>query len=219
MVNLIPTMTSNTTPSGVAYAITKYGPDYDAWKMFDKDDSTYWLCSGSGHYHWVSYVFPTSNVVNKYSLTARDDGGSLPEIWTLYGSTTGEFTGEEVELDSQTAQSFSAGEKKEYSFSNTTPYLGYKIKFTAYLEYVGIAEMELGADSLQETILSDVNFSGTEEQTITSDVNFTAPRETILSDVNFTLPQETILSDVSFVEEVLYDVTNDVRFIDRKSVV
>lgn len=45
----VPTMTSNTTPSGVASATSEYSqnPVYQAYKAFDKDDSTQWISNST----------------------------------------------------------------------------------------------------------------------------------------------------------------------------
>ena len=43
---LIPTMTSNTTPSGVASSSTDYSSSYQAWRAFD-GASTEWSSLGS----------------------------------------------------------------------------------------------------------------------------------------------------------------------------
>ena len=53
----IPTMTNNTTPSGVASASSIYNSGYDAWKAFDNTTS-YWItASGVIVNAWVKYDF------------------------------------------------------------------------------------------------------------------------------------------------------------------
>lgn len=56
----VPTMTSNTTPSGVAFSSTPYSSDYVAYKAFDKNTTTSFATSSTaGEYH-VGYEFPQS---------------------------------------------------------------------------------------------------------------------------------------------------------------
>jgi hypothetical protein len=53
----VPTMTSNTTPSGVASASTIYGSGYEAYRAFDNDASTFWSAAASDANKWVKYYF------------------------------------------------------------------------------------------------------------------------------------------------------------------
>ena len=58
----VPTMTSNTTPSGVAsasYEVHEGGTYYDAWKAFDNDNSDCWS-SNSKTDQWLAYEFTRS---------------------------------------------------------------------------------------------------------------------------------------------------------------
>lgn len=61
----VPTMTSNTAPSGTASASTTYASEYAAWKAFDNDDNSLWNSSESTPYpsgiEWLRYSF-TSDV-------------------------------------------------------------------------------------------------------------------------------------------------------------
>ena len=85
---LVPTMTSNTTPSGyVASASSIYGSGYEAYKAFDNNASTFWNASGSSDY--IQIEFPTavvikyvralvqdSNKIGTYKIQASNDGFS-----------------------------------------------------------------------------------------------------------------------------------------------
>lgn len=57
----VPTMTSDTTPSGTASAINQYSASYAAWKAFDNNDSTAWIGStgsaASYSNRWIGYAF------------------------------------------------------------------------------------------------------------------------------------------------------------------
>lgn len=63
-VDFIPTMTSNTTPSGVVSATSVYDAGHAAWKTFDGDDTTTSLSANNASVPWyVQYAFasPISN--------------------------------------------------------------------------------------------------------------------------------------------------------------
>ena len=66
---LIPTMTSNTTPSGVASGSSINSDNYDFWHAFAPTDLRGWLASVTAPYlfanDYVSYEFPSAVVVDK----------------------------------------------------------------------------------------------------------------------------------------------------------
>lgn len=60
----VPTMTSDTTPSGIASASTIYSNSYRAWRAFDGNTAQYW-CSANGAVtnQYVQYAFPDDVIV------------------------------------------------------------------------------------------------------------------------------------------------------------
>ena len=150
-ISAIPTMTSNTTPSGVASASSYVGAFYP-WKAMSSnntDEFTSWAASGTSG--WLQYQFPSAKIITSYSITSRNEGGGLaraPKAWTLEASSTGVFGGEEVTLDSQsgiTDWASGANIRKTFSFSNTTAYVYYRLYITESNDatHIGIGEFEL----------------------------------------------------------------------------
>lgn len=146
--DLIPTMTSNTTPSGVASASDDLGGDYPAYRAFDKvnvgDAGNGWACSGTSG--WLQYQFPSSHIITQYTVTNRDAGvlSRAPKSWTFQGSSDGSsFT----TLDTQTniTDWASTTIKHTYPITNTTSYTYYRLNITASNDpsYVGVGEMEM----------------------------------------------------------------------------
>lgn len=90
----VPVMTSNTTPSGVAFAsseATAGGITYYAYRAFNGDISTPWASSEvSPTYCWIGYKFPTTKKIYKtvvrftqnttYYLQGSDDGITYTNI-------------------------------------------------------------------------------------------------------------------------------------------
>lgn len=53
----VPKLSSNTGTNGEASADRVSSSSYDAWKVFDDDDSTFWMTGGSSAPHWIQYKF------------------------------------------------------------------------------------------------------------------------------------------------------------------
>jgi len=150
-VNLIPTMTSATTPSGIMSASDEYNSDYAAWKAGDKFNEGTELTNMSWHTNvisfpgpWLQYQLSSSKIVNGYSIQARDWASTnSPTHWILQGSADGILWDD---LDEQTEQTFSQNEKKSYlNIGNSVIYLYYRLYFVegSNSSYVDIGEWEL----------------------------------------------------------------------------
>lgn len=99
--NAIPTMTSNTSPSGVASASSIFvgASIYEPWKAFDgtaSDGSDAWATENGKVAGWLAYKFTSPINIYKYSITSRnsaDTGAyskeSAPKKWTFEGSSDG----------------------------------------------------------------------------------------------------------------------------------
>lgn len=96
--NLIPKMTSNTTPSGVASATTYEANP--AWKAFDQDDSTYWQSGYYGQASAIRYNFISPQKIRKYTMTCY--GNKAPKSWKFEGLSADGVAW--IMLDSQTGQ-------------------------------------------------------------------------------------------------------------------
>ncbi|MEK3722334.1 fibronectin type III domain-containing protein [Paenibacillus sp. FSL H8-0034] len=128
--NVIPTMTSNTSPSGVASSSGVWS-GHEAYMAFDKSNDTYWY-SASGHPHWIAYDFGSEKIINKYTLTAFTLAGNEPnslKSWTFEGTNDGiKWT----TLDTQTNQpGWGSHELRSYTFTNTTAFKKYRVYITA----------------------------------------------------------------------------------------
>ena len=144
----IPTMTSNTSPSGKASADSEYASYYLAWKAMDDSNNTNATCWASAPEktfpHWLQYQFSSGKIVTSYSITSRNDDTYplSPKAWKLQGSNNGTSW---TDLDAQSGQSFTHDEKKTYSFSNAISYSYYRLSITAgtHDTVVAVGEFEL----------------------------------------------------------------------------
>ena len=116
MADLVPTMTSNTAPSGACLAAQG-----TAWYAFDDNPLTCCVCStGVGTY--LRYDFTTFPIVESYTVTAT--AATAPTGWVFQGSTNGT---DWTTLDTQTGLSWTGMQTKSFAFSSTGGYSKYRL--------------------------------------------------------------------------------------------
>ncbi len=142
-----PTHSSATAPYNTVSASTETGGS-EAWHAFD--DVLGWAdgWNATATTGWLQYQFDDAKAITSYTITGptTGDANRAPNTWTLEGSNTGSFSGEETVLDSQSSvSSWGNNETKTYTFSNTTEYAYYRLDVTAINggTKVGIDQMEL----------------------------------------------------------------------------
>lgn len=142
----IPALSSASQAGYEISASSQYASDHAAFYAFDDDISTRWATvNGGGIGGWIQIKFPTETLCTTAWLTARNDSyyDQAATDFTILGSVDGvNFE----TLKTVTGQSWNQGEQKIFDFTNTVPYLYYRI------EAVDIQ----GSDNL--FALSKVNF-------------------------------------------------------------
>lgn len=157
--NLIPTMTSNTIPSGLASASSEANEFNMAWHSMDKDIATKWTASGITG--WLAYEFISSKIIIQYTIIGCIVGQETyaPKNWTFDGWNGSSW----ITLDTQSNQTgWTAEEKRTFPISNATAYIKYRINITAnngHASYVTVVEIEMmGASSYKELYIKRVNY-------------------------------------------------------------
>ena len=79
---------------------------------------------------WWKFNFDSAKIVKRYKISCYTATSRAPKNWTLKGSATGAFGGEETLLDTQTNQVFSASETKTYTCDGFNSFQYYKIDVT-----------------------------------------------------------------------------------------
>ncbi|QNR65554.1 discoidin domain-containing protein [Paenibacillus peoriae] len=127
--NLIPTMTSNTTPSGITSASTEYGDRWKAWNAFDHLVDDYgWVAASGNTTGWLCYKFPSSIRITRYTITMRSGShAESPNTWTFEASSDGAAWSV---LDTRSNISFSTNLSQSFDFTNGAPYSYYRINIT-----------------------------------------------------------------------------------------
>lgn len=82
--NLVPVMTSDTLPSGVASASSASA---DAWRAFDGDQTSYWT-SDSGFAQWLRFQLTSAKTVRAYGVQCYR-AANAPTDWIFQGSNDG----------------------------------------------------------------------------------------------------------------------------------
>ena len=164
----IPTMTSNTSPSGIASASSNYGGS-DPWKAMNDvigGGTQSWASGSTSLPQWLKYDFGAGNgkTIGSYSMTSRTDSYyyQAPGGWVFQGSNNDV---DWVDLDTRSGIIFGQGETKEFDFSNSTSYRYYRLYITTTRGggssgHVAITEFELflaPGESSEATIINSRN--------------------------------------------------------------
>ena len=131
----VPPMTGDTTPSGVVTTSSKYS-NYGRWEMFDKKLGA--AGTGAGAFHWSSgsmpqwaqYQFPTPRVIHRTRLAnwLNKDGGGITDFQML-GSTDAFTWDVLLEVSGRTP---TAGAVTEHDLTAPAAYLYYRLNILAF---------------------------------------------------------------------------------------
>ncbi len=123
-------MATDLTSLGTASASSIFNASQSADKAIDDNLTTQWAGNNSGFPYWWQIDFGASNeqIIDQYTIHARNDAfwEEIPEDWTLEGSNTGAFAGEEVILDTRSSVVWIQNEEKTFDVDNITPYRYYR---------------------------------------------------------------------------------------------
>lgn len=136
--NLIPIMTSSTTPNGQVTASTQV--NNDAWKAFNSNTNDGWNTATYTTTGWLAYEFLSPVVVDVYTIVALTDNRG-PKDFTFEGWNGGTW----VVLDTRTNIT-NYSKKLEFSFSNSTAYIKYRINVSVnngFATFLGINELTM----------------------------------------------------------------------------
>jgi hypothetical protein len=150
--NIIPVMTSNNAPSGIARASSEQA-SYPAFNAFGGADR--WMPTQNTLTGWLSYEFPTAMKIKGYRLLGHSSWQTLPKDWTFEGSNDG--TNWTI-LDTQrNVSDWASTVYKNYPINNDVEYKTYRINVTANngnLSWLGIYELEMYEKLIQGSIRS-----------------------------------------------------------------
>lgn len=147
--NCVPVMEANNTPSVHTASASTELSGFPAYLAFDENAQTKWT-TNSVTTGWIKFDFGIfmSPKIQKYAITAPFNSATeAPKTWTLEGSNTGAFSGEQTTIDSQSnITDWTAGMRKEFEFSNANTYRYYRLNVSAnngHASYLSVARLEL----------------------------------------------------------------------------
>lgn len=152
--NLIPIMTSNTAPSGVASASSNSATAFQAFDgvtaFVNTDTTSGWRSTTGAIPGWLQYKFSAAQLADHYSITCWKGNYSAPRDFKLQGSQNGTAW---TDLDTKSGLNWFDGETKSFQFENTTAYLYYRLSVSATIPHgtnpdiLAILEMTLSKSS------------------------------------------------------------------------
>lgn len=144
--NVMPAMTSNTSPSGVVDAST--GTSQLPWKAFDGTTTNAWVSNVGTKTGWISYKFPSPKTIVKYTLLSQVTT-RMPRKWNFEGSNSGSSW---TILDSQLFSAWVQDVSEEFTFANSSAFTTYRINVSEHngdASYLAIAEMQMMESAVQ----------------------------------------------------------------------
>ena len=151
-VEVIPTMTSDTAPSGTmsAHAVDSGLASYAA----DKNLGSVWTTPSGNQLGWIAYEATTPSVVTKYKIINGGNAARGLVAWTFEGWNG---SGWDV-LDTQSGQPTDTLQTvRYYTFVNTTAYAKHRINVSANggNSYTQVAEIQFYFGGGDMTLVSD----------------------------------------------------------------
>lgn len=126
---LVPIMTSDTTPSGEAFASSVYDNIHRAWKAFNgtnKDSDDCWHISGTNTSGYIGYKFTIPTCVESFSVTNRNKDNNIqaPKTIQLQGSNDNSTW---VNIGGQFTNPDGSNVTTNFTVNNKTAYLNYRL--------------------------------------------------------------------------------------------
>lgn len=141
----VPVMTSNTTPSGTASAISERSGD-ETYKAFDSNEGTRWVTNTAGTAvdpsTYIRYVFPSKVKIFKVSINAEMyENKRTVYQWAISASDDG--TTFNASLGTIGDSSNTSEQKVSAIINNPAEYLGYNLQVVSGNSYARAALYEL----------------------------------------------------------------------------
>lgn len=150
IINAIPTMTSNTAPSGIVSASSTSTTSAE-YKAFNKVTTDYWQSGGSSAVpSWLRYDFSEPKVIVRYSILNDTVSLTAPKSWTFEGSNDG--TNWTV-LDTRT--NFTGFQNNIVSYfdaNNTVAYRYYRLYVTAFTGDASVNPLRINEMEMYEAL-------------------------------------------------------------------
>ena len=168
--DLVPDMTSYTSPSGTVIYDSEYSSDYRAWMAFDDSSaSTAWVSHlnvNSSNPAYLGYDFGSNKRISRYLMTVEESNSRSPKDWTFEGWNGSQW----VVLDTRTGINHEWANEvtREFSFNNNNNYTKYRINVTSqngtnglYIKNFEMKELTDNEPDIVPSMANDTAPSGT----------------------------------------------------------
>ena len=155
-ISAIPTMTSDTAPSGIITYSSQYDlTNYPARFAFDNNVSTNWIAQDQVLTGFLAYQFTSPKIITLYTISGTFTPGAFPKNWTFEGWNGSSWIILDTVVGNTNTSSYTG------TLSNTTAYIKYRINVT--LNNVSTAYLSIGQFSMFEgaSYLSTTTAGGT----------------------------------------------------------
>ena len=141
--------TANVSSSGTISASEDGFPDSEFFHLMDKmGGSSAWGPTTDFDNVQINYEYVVPTRCQGYGIIGYMYDDYYMESWKFEASDTGLFAGEEIVLDSQSDMVFLGGEEKQFTFTNDSTYLFYRLNVTAGKDNWSMSEWYLYGDSI-----------------------------------------------------------------------
>ncbi len=199
--NQTATHTNYTTSGNTVSASSEYSVGFPAlgyaWMAFDKvtgagSNNNCWVANNvtTG---WLQYQFGSAKTIGSYTIRSPNGFPTrAPKTWTLLGSNTGSFSGEQTTLDTRTNETgwTAGGQVRTYTIASPASFTYYRLNVTANDgdgSFLIIDEVTLiSADVANNMTLVSNAFTATAVPTVARVAVFIDPQQSITINTDFT---------------------------------
>jgi len=209
---------------GISSAQSSFDASQSAEKAVDDNLSTQWAAgNGSGvPVFWqMDYGVNGERTITSYSMQSRNDSffGTIPDAWTLEGSNTGAFSGEEVILDSRSGIVWVQNERKEFTVTDPDSFRFYRINISSIqtpppANNTSILEIEMFASIAVESASENLEITDSIEvtdTTVTESENLQIADSIEVTDTTVLESESLQISD----SIIVTDTNIDAKFISK----
>lgn len=114
------TMTGDSAPSPLVASADSTTGGFEAYKAFDNSGATRWASANTAHPHYIQIDLGSGNGINPNRIRIKilNSGGDYtPKDFTVKGSNTGSFAGEEVTLKTVTGASSGGADGTDVTYN------------------------------------------------------------------------------------------------------
>ena len=144
--NILPVFTGYTSGSFTISASSEYGASFAAWKSVDGTTNySGWLSTNGVTTGWLKIDCGSANAIGSYLIVGVTGNGL--KTWTLEGSNTGSFSGEQTTCDSKTnVPAWTDFEQRTYTLNQVYSFRYYRLNVASSQTagyYINLPEIKL----------------------------------------------------------------------------